>query len=418
MLRKTIGFLSLVSLVVFLLGIHTTALAQSIEFWLQPGDPYESSLRNVAASFTEETGIEVNITLVTYGEHREKLTVAVAGGSPPDVMQFERSSITEYVASYNVIEPLDRLLADFDRETLLPGPLSEATFRGQWYGMPERTDVRGLYWNESLVSAAGLDADKGPQTWEDLDLYARRLTRMVGNDIEQLGFAPWFQNWGVAGWIWAFGGEVYDAEANAPTLNTDEAIEVLNWYATYRDWLGPQGRSFAQTYGNAASAFYNDGLAMIIESTSFVGRIAQTEPDLQYMTGPVPHPPGGANGTWSGGPAMIIPSGARNPELAAKFLEYVAREEVQLRRYIEATAIPATLDGLWAAIAETDHEPTKRLFEQLPVAHGRPPMWVPIINRLTEAQNKVLDGVAPPNAALADAQQLIEADFARVFGGN
>lgn len=396
--------------------ITVSAQAETIQFWLQPGDPYESSMRSVAASFTEETGIDVEITLVTYGEHREKLTVAVAGGSPPDVMQFERSSTKEYVASYNVMEPLDRLLVDFDQSSMLPGPMSEAMFNGQWYGMPIRTDVRGIYWNKGLVSAAGLDAETGPQTWDDLDVYARRLTRMNGNEITQLGFAPWYQNWGVSGWIWAFGGDVYDAEANAPTVNTEEAVEVLEWYASYRDWLGPEGRTFHSSFGNADSAFYNGGLAMITQSTSFLGRLATNEPDLEYMTGAVPHPTGGANGTWSGGPALIIPNGAEHPELAAQFLAYVARPEIQLRRYLDATAIPANLDALWAAIDETVHEPTKRLFEQLPVAHGRPPMWVPIIRRLTEAQNKVLDGTAPPRAALADAQQLLEGDFDRVFG--
>ncbi len=407
---------------IILLTLLTLALAtgpssaETIQFWLQPGDPYESSLRNVAANFTEETGIDVEITIVTYGEHREKLTVAVAGGSPPDVMQFERSSTKEYVASYNVMEPLDRLLADFDQSSLLPGPLSEAMFNGQWYGMPLRTDVRGLYWNKGLLSAAGLDADRGPQTWDELDVYARRLTRMNGNEITQLGFAPWYQNWGVAGWIWAFGGDVYNAETNQPTVNTDKAVETLEWYASYRDWLGPEGRTFHTSFGNADSAFYHGGLAMITQSTSFLGRLATNAPELEYMTGEVPHPAGGANGTWAGGPSLIIPKGAQHPELAARFLEYAARPEVQLQRYREATAIPANFDALWAAIDDTVHEPTKRLFEQLPVAHGRPPMWVPIINRLTEAQNKVLDGTAPPRAALTDAQQLLEADFERVFG--
>lgn len=410
--RKTRFIAILLSIV----GVAAPASAESIEFWLQPGDPYESSLRSLAAGFTEETGIGVEITIVTYGEHREKLTVAVAGGSPPDVVQFERSSIREYVGAYNVMEPLDRLLSDFDRERLLPGALEEALFVGVWYGMPERTDVRGLYWNQSLVAAAGLDADRGPQSWEELDLYARRLTRMDGNSITQLGFAPWYSNWGVAGWIWAYGGDVYDSATNAPTVNTEEAADVLAWYASFLSWLGPEGRTFHTKFGNAGAAFSNGGLAMILESTSFIGRLATSDPDLAYMTGEVPHPQGGANGTWSGGPALVIPRGAKNPMEAAKFLEYVARPQSQLRRYLEAAAIPAEREALFEAIAQTDHLPTRRLFEQLPVAHGRPPLWVPIVNGLTGAQNKVLDGIAPPAAALEDAQRLLEADFERVFG--
>lgn len=401
----------------FLLAfVASSSYAETIQFWTMPGDPYETTMREVVKKFTEETGIDVEITLVTYGEHKEKLTVAVLGGSPPDVMLFERSSTKEMQATQNVMQPLDNLLRDFDRSSMLPGPMSEAMYNGKWYGMPVRTDVRGVYWNQNLLAEAGLNETVGPKTWDELDLYARKLTKMNGTDIKQLGFAPWYSNWGFPAWVWAFGGEIYDEETNSPIVDTPTTIDVLRWYQTYGDRLGPEGRNFHRKFDSTDASFYKGGLAMYLQSTSFLGRLAVNAPDLSYMTGEVPHPAGGGNGTWSGGPSLIIPRGAKNPELAAKFLKFVARPDMQLLRYRESQAIPANIEALKAAISETESIQTVKLFEQLPVAHGRPPMWVPIRNAYIAARNNVLDGKMAPPAAAADAQTMADAEFARAFG--
>lgn len=78
-----------------------------------------------------------------------------------------------------------------------------------------RTDVRGMYLNEDLFDEAGADSRVGPRDIAELDLMAAKLTkRNAEGVIAQLGFAPRGNNFaGEIGWLWVFGGSLYDEQA-------------------------------------------------------------------------------------------------------------------------------------------------------------------------------------------------------------
>ena len=51
-----------------------------------------------------------------------------------------------------------------------------------------RPDNRALWWNKRQLRESGVDAEKGPATWDELRQFATRATRSGGDDrLTQLG---------------------------------------------------------------------------------------------------------------------------------------------------------------------------------------------------------------------------------------
>ncbi len=397
---------------------QSMAAPVTLEYWIFSGDPYAKQLKILADEFSRtSSNIRVNVTEVPYGEMYDKLAVAVAGGSPPDVSQFEMSAVIEWAAGRNIFEPIDRLLPELNPHLFLPGPWSEVVYEGRPYALPWRTDVRGLYWNVQLLDQVGLDSVNGPRDLSELDRYAQKLTETREGQLVRLGFAPWYGNWGLPGWFYSYGGQVYDPLNKRATLDLPANVTALEWVRGYLERYGAAARSFASKFGGTDGAFFQGGLALLPESTSFLGRLALNAPDLNYMTGEVPHAPGGRNGTWTGGHAHIIPRGARHRDEAVSFLRFLMRPETQFQYYKTTSAIPVHVQALQRALADARDPRLRNLLQQLPVAHGRPPGWVAMLGYLSAAQTAVLDGRQSPRAALEAAQRQMEAVYTRIFPG-
>ena len=344
------------------------------------------------------------------GTSPDRLITAIAGGTPPDVVQFERSIVVEW-ANKGLLLPIDNLMKISVKSSWLPGSYSEVSHAGQTYGLPWDTDLRGLYWSKSLVAESGIDDSRGPATLAELDDMALKLTkREADGRFTQLGFIPWLGNWYAVGWLYAFGGALYDPATKRPIVNTANHVRAFEWLQTYGERY-PVGAVGAVPHGidkgkTAMEAHYI-GYGRIIEASI---------PDLEYDVGEVPYPEFGQNGTWMGGTAHVVPLGARNMEGAALLLNWLARREIQAVWCRLSASLPTRTDAIPLIVNDLpDYQ--KKMLRQAEVAFGRPPLWYPAIyNRTSEAMMSVVQLLSAPKTALDEAQRLLEIDFAAVFG--
>ena len=109
---------------------------------------------------------------------QEKLTAALAAGTPPDVIAVFRDWFRTY-QQQGLVLPLDQYMraARFDGDDFL-GPVYRAlNWAGKQVGVPQYYSTRCVYFNRDLFQQAGVPLPAEAWTHEQMVDAARRLTR-------------------------------------------------------------------------------------------------------------------------------------------------------------------------------------------------------------------------------------------------
>lgn len=126
--------------------------------------------------------------------------------------------ITNYVNAQTVPQYQD----------LLPTIQQNITDSGKIYGLPKTYYVTGLVYNRDLFKQAGLDPDKPPTTWDEVDADAKKISAL-GNGIT--GYED-YSGGGTGGWhftseIYSLGGQMVSADGKKAAFNSDQGKQVL-----------------------------------------------------------------------------------------------------------------------------------------------------------------------------------------------
>ena len=194
---KVERFLLVTFLVASVISFGVPAFAKTtLQFWLMDqGWVYPDTLKSLAERFeAANPDIDVETTIMPGARFEETMVNHVLAGTAPDLAFFNRTRVIEWGAE-GAFEALNQYLSDEVIADLNPTLLQEVTLKGDIWAAPLSFDMRGLMWNNRLLSEAGLDNVAGPQTLAELRDFTSKLTRknQEGN-IEQLGFFPYNNN--------------------------------------------------------------------------------------------------------------------------------------------------------------------------------------------------------------------------------
>src|SRR5690348_12786700 len=171
----------------------------------------------------KSTKASVKIVTVPTDNHYQKYVTAIAGGQSPDaIMTYDYTPIVDW-ASQGFILPLDdyQKTMGIKQDDYFPVAWQMIFFHGHLWGFLQEFDFNILAWNTDILSKAGMDATKGPQTTDDLDKMAEQLTvKDSSGNLKQIGFCPWITG-NTETWTSIFGGKYYDSAADKWTIDTD-----------------------------------------------------------------------------------------------------------------------------------------------------------------------------------------------------
>lgn len=188
------GFaLCMIVCLAFPLVASAVEMTMWVNSWPQAGvDAIQQAADLFAERHPEVTS--VTVIAVPQGEHMERLTVAVLGESPPDVVALAAPFAQPALA--RLLLPLNRYIDQsdvIDRADYPPFMLASLGFGGEEYGVPAIEAALGLLlvYNKDLFRQAGLP-DRGPESLEELYEWHRTLTRMdaSGERLQQVGINP------------------------------------------------------------------------------------------------------------------------------------------------------------------------------------------------------------------------------------
>jgi len=245
--------------------------AVTIEVWDQQQsdksilDAYNQALADFQKA---NPTITVKVTTFPYAQYRDKLLAAVQGGAGPDIMALDEVWTPEFGAS-GTIQPLDHMIATSSAikpDLFFEGAWDTNKYQDKIWGIPLNFDVwEQLYLNADAFTAAGLDPENPPKTWDDWLAAAEKLT----NAPNQFGI-------GIIGHkgedtvvmlnslMYSNGGAVTD-DTGKVVMNSPENVETLKFVQSLAKFA-PEGVANADEAANAA-AFTAGHVTMVLDGS-------------------------------------------------------------------------------------------------------------------------------------------------------
>jgi ABC-type glycerol-3-phosphate transport system substrate-binding protein len=234
--------------------------------------------------------------------------------------------------------------------------------------------------------------------------------------IAQGGFIPWLGA-GIHLWIVAHGADIYDERDQKWTLRTQPASRALAWYQQYVKRLGTLDAisKFTAPFTGNVTPLGSGKLAMqVVGDWAPITQYDKDSPLLKYGVGKIPVAPGVPEGTNNviGSDTFVLPTGVKHPEESMRFLLYMDSHEPVLAWCLGEANVPPT-----PTMANDPKYVNGFSYGRVLVDMARPglvhpypssPIYSDAIGFLNAAVNKVRNGEASPDDALAEAQRLTE----------
>jgi len=323
------------------LGMTASAIsAQEVRFMCYSDGNECEVYDDLANRFeAENSGIDVIVDVVPYQAILENLPVQLAAGTGPDLAKVtDLGGLNEYyldLTSYVDTAYWD----DAFGETLNWYRVGE---RQGYYGMHSQLTITGPFVNATLFEQAGVDLPGEGATWDDWAAAASAVASATDADFPMAMDRSGHR---VAGPAISYGAKYFDDAGDGSFDGFDAfAAAFVGWNedgTMARDVWASQGGS---TYADAAQEFINGEVVFYYSGSWQVARMDEQVGDFfDWKVVGSPCGPAGPCSGMPGGAGVVGFEQTENPEAVAKFIDFLAQEEVYAETTARTRNLPAHL---------------------------------------------------------------------------
>ena len=427
--------------------LASAALASSValaadESWFQPGNdagktlniavnasmlqpPADAYMNALKDSFEKASGAKVVYNPIPENQLYDKVRLSILGKTGAYDAMFTGAGGAKDFGMSGQLVPIEPApdISDFFK-----GDVAQYSIGDKLYGAPFTSDTNVLYWRKDLFEKAGLDPNKPPTTYDQMQEYAVKLTTDANgkhpgedgfdpNNIQVYGMAfkgskTLASTWEWYNYLYAFGGNVFDKDFNV-IVNSPEAVASLKWVTeNFRDKKVYPPDTLTFDYPEYNALWLQGRVAMGI-NWPFMYTLLQ-DPSQSQVVGkvnigrkPAEKVHAGDIGGWS----FNVLKGAPNQAVALDFAKWVQRKETS--ESVAAAGITPPRISVMNEMVSKKGQPWQAIAENLqdgqmvtPIATGD--SWLPIESALQTAIQESLLGQKTPQQALDDAAVAIQ----------
>jgi sn-glycerol 3-phosphate transport system substrate-binding protein len=321
--------------------LPTAAMAATeIHFWHALTGGLGDALEAQARQFNESQK-EYEVKPLRKGGYAETLTAAIAAyrqKSPPHIVQvFEVGTQTMLMSG--AVLPVHELMQQagikVNWNDFIKPVVGYYTKDGKLYSMPYNSSTPIFYYNKDAFKKAGLDPEKPPRTWKEVDAAARKI---LAARAAKCGFSTSWPSWTMVENMHATHDQPFASKNNG--FGGIEGVELLinrEFGVKHVGQLAAWQKENVYSYGGRGGApdpkFMSGDCAMHIQSSAVIGGFTKAI-KFDWGTAELPHwgPPYRKATSIIGGATLWVLKGkpAADYRGVARFLEFLARPEQQM----------------------------------------------------------------------------------------
>jgi arabinogalactan oligomer/maltooligosaccharide transport system substrate-binding protein len=354
-----------------------------------------ANARKLAALFTAEYGIEVEVLPVPNLEQREKLMLDGPAGIGADVVTWPHDQVGTSVLA-GIIQPITEWLAEGTLAGFHQSALDALSYGNELYGLPKAVETTALVYNKDLIATP-------PTTWVELIALAQQHTNAADN---RFGLLFDYRNYYFVHGFFAAAGDYYIFKDVDGVLDTNDvgvnraggltAINLL------KDLVERDLIPVSADYGVMDDQFAQGRTAMIINGPWSINNYK--ERGINVGVAPLPTLPNGRNpNSFSGIKGWYLSAFTDHPYWATKLIEFMTSRESLESRFADTGEIPPRND------VEIDDPIITGFLAQAEFAQAMPNVaeMEVVWGNMGDAINFVATGQLAPQAALDQAKQFI-----------
>lgn len=402
----------------------------NITYWHAMTRANEDELKKLTDQFNRQQH-DVHVTLSAAASYTDNFTRFKAGlstGALPDLMQGEDASTQAMIDSQAILPAASCLQADGATTAgLIPRVVAYYSVKGVLYPMPFNDSNPILYYNKAVFRRAGLDPDKPPVTFAEVQADSRQV---VSSHAAQYGIALKTDAWLVEHWLAKAGQTIVNNDNGRRDRATKVTFDDATGISVFR-WLDDMVKSKLALSTGAGDnnldhylAVGNGHAAMTIDTSAALGTISQLFAAGQFKNvelgvGAMPGPNSPNGSLLVGGAAnYIVNKSAPEKQAAAyEFAKFLVTDKTQSEwaaatGYVPVSKKAATRSPLAEKYAtQPDYEVA---YNQLLAGPVNPATTGPVIGAygstnqgvrgaIVDGLSRMLDGKLTPEQAVANA---------------
>ncbi len=308
------------------MGSSADGAETSVKVWIQAGRDQANVLKQlITSSFTPNTGVGVNLELVTGA-----IIEATLAGKGPDIALTRPVTDPVNFAMRGALYDLSTF-DDYEEVTknFVDGAMIPFEYKGGVYALPETMTYQMMFVRTDIMEELGLEV---PKTWDELltliyPIVSRNNMEIgIGNmnAISAMNASNIFTNL-----LYQMGGQIYNDDLTATALTTTTAYQAFNMAVElYADYL------FPREY-DAMSRFRTGEMPILLADYTMYNTFAISIPELDGLWEMYPIPgvlqeDGTVNNDQAATEvASVMFDAIEDPKAGWEFLKWWVTEETQ-----------------------------------------------------------------------------------------
>jgi len=297
----------------------------------------------------EHPTIKVNpVYSGTYAETRTKVQAAIKGGNTPAIALMFSIDLFSLLSMDVILDYESLATTEEDKAWLngfYEGFMMNSRTGGKTYGIPWQRSTIILYYNKDAFREVGLDPEKPPATWAELEEYAAKLTKVENGVTTRYGIQIPSDTAGYAYWmlqtfcVQQNGFNLMNQDGTEVYFNDPRTIKGITFWKSLSD-KGYQP-STVTAWSTTPTDFLEQKAAMIYHTT---GNLTNIRKNAKFDFGTAMLPAGESRGSPTGGGNFYLFKGVpkEQTEAAYTFVKWMTNDPERVAQWSIDTGYVAT----------------------------------------------------------------------------